>query len=58
MTRQPAEASVLMSLKVFQSVVLASTVSLTQYTIGYTPLNQSLDGSYRAIRVTVRGRAH
>jgi VWFA-related protein len=24
-----------------------------QYTIGYTPLNQSLDGSYRTIRMTV-----
>ena len=27
----------------------------TQYTIGYTPLNQSLDGSYRQIRVTAKG---
>ena len=27
----------------------------TQYTIGYTPLNQALDGSYRAIRVAARG---
>jgi Ca-activated chloride channel family protein len=27
----------------------------TQYTIGYTPLNQSLDGSYRTIRVTAKG---
>ena len=27
----------------------------TQYTIGYTPLNQSLDGSYRKIRVTAKG---
>ena len=27
-----------------------------QYTIGYTPLNQSLDGSYRRIRVTVKGQ--
>jgi VWFA-related protein len=26
-----------------------------QYTIGYTPLNQSLDGSYRTIRVMVKG---
>ena len=26
-----------------------------QYTIGYTPLNQALDGSYRKIRVTARG---
>ena len=26
-----------------------------QYTIGYTPLNQALDGSYRTIRVTVSG---
>ena len=27
----------------------------TQYTIGYTPLNQALDGSYRTIRVTAKG---
>jgi Ca-activated chloride channel homolog len=27
-----------------------------QYTLGYTPLNQALDGSYRKIRVVVRGR--
>jgi Ca-activated chloride channel family protein len=27
----------------------------TQYTIGYTPINQSLDGSYRKIRVTAQG---
>ena len=26
-----------------------------QYTLGYTPLNQALDGSYRAIQVRVRG---
>jgi VWFA-related protein len=26
-----------------------------QYTIGYTPLNQALDGSYRTIRVNVTG---
>jgi Ca-activated chloride channel homolog len=26
-----------------------------QYTIGYTPLNQALDGSYRTIRVKVAG---
>jgi Ca-activated chloride channel family protein len=26
-----------------------------QYTIAYSPLNQALDGSYRAIRVTVKG---
>jgi Ca-activated chloride channel homolog len=26
-----------------------------QYTIGYTPTNQALDGSYRAIRVETRG---
>ena len=26
-----------------------------QYTIGYTPLNQALDGSFRRIRVTARG---
>ncbi len=26
-----------------------------QYTIAYAPLNQALDGSYRAIRVTVTG---
>ena len=26
-----------------------------QYTIGYTPLDQSLDGSYRTIRVAVKG---
>jgi Ca-activated chloride channel homolog len=28
----------------------------TQYTIAYTPTNQKLDGSYRTIRVSVRGR--
>jgi len=28
----------------------------SQYTIGYTPLNQTLDGSYRSIRVAVAGR--
>src|SRR6516225_7504574 len=27
-----------------------------QYTLGYTPLNQALDGSYRAIEVRVAGR--
>ena len=27
-----------------------------QYTIGYTPLNQALDGSYRSIRVAAAGR--
>jgi len=27
----------------------------SQYTIGYSPLNQALDGSYRAIQVKVRG---
>ena len=27
-----------------------------QYTLGYTPLNQALDGSYRAIQVKVAGR--
>ena len=27
-----------------------------QYTLGYTPLNQALDGSYRAIEVKVAGR--
>jgi VWFA-related protein len=27
-----------------------------QYTLGYTPLNQALDGSYRAIEVKVTGR--
>jgi VWFA-related protein len=26
-----------------------------QYTIGYTPVNQSLDGSYRKIRIAVKG---
>jgi Ca-activated chloride channel homolog len=26
-----------------------------QYTIGYAPLNQLLDGSFRTIRVTARG---
>jgi hypothetical protein len=26
-----------------------------QYTIAYTPLNQALDGTYRAIHVTVSG---
>lgn len=26
-----------------------------QYTLGYTPLNQALDGSYRRIRVAVKG---
>jgi VWFA-related protein len=28
----------------------------SQYTIGYTPLNQTLDGTYRSIRVAVAGR--
>src|SRR5262249_2267186 len=27
-----------------------------QYTLGYTPLNQALDGSYRTIHVKVSGR--
>ena len=27
-----------------------------QYTLGYTPLNQALDGSYRTIQVKVSGR--
>jgi Ca-activated chloride channel family protein len=27
-----------------------------QYTLGYTPLNQALDGSYRAVQVKVSGR--
>ncbi|HYM26140.1 MAG TPA: VWA domain-containing protein [Vicinamibacterales bacterium] len=27
----------------------------SQYTIGYTPLNQALDGTYRRIKVTVKG---
>jgi VWFA-related protein len=27
-----------------------------QYTLAYTPLNQALDGSYRKIRVAVKGR--
>jgi hypothetical protein len=26
-----------------------------QYTLGYTPVNQALDGSYRRIRVAVKG---
>ena len=26
-----------------------------QYTIGYTPIDQALDGSFRRIRVTARG---
>jgi Ca-activated chloride channel family protein len=30
----------------------------SQYTIGYTPLNQALDGTYRAIRVAVSGSGH
>lgn len=29
-----------------------------QYTIAYAPLNQTLDGSYRTIRVTVNGPEH
>ena len=29
-----------------------------QYTIGYTPLDQALDGSYRRIRVTAKGVPH
>jgi VWFA-related protein len=29
-----------------------------QYILGYTPLNQALDGSYRAIQVKVAGREH
>ncbi len=28
----------------------------TQYTIAYTPLNQTLDGTYRSIRLTAHGR--
>ncbi|HEY3884096.1 MAG TPA: VWA domain-containing protein [Vicinamibacterales bacterium] len=30
----------------------------SQYTIAYAPLNQSMDGSYRAIRVNVAGHGH
>jgi Ca-activated chloride channel homolog len=30
----------------------------SQYTIGYTPTNQALDGSFRAIRVTADGPDH
>ncbi len=30
----------------------------SQYTIAYTPSNQTLDGSYRRIRVTVHGARH
>jgi VWFA-related protein len=30
----------------------------SQYTIGYAPTNQALDGSFRAIRVTVSGPDH
>jgi hypothetical protein len=29
-----------------------------QYTIGYAPINQALDGSYRAIHVSVSGGDH
>jgi hypothetical protein len=29
-----------------------------QYTIGYAPLNQRLDGTYRTIRVVVSGSEH
>jgi hypothetical protein len=29
-----------------------------QYTIAYAPLNQALDGTYRAIRVAVSGPEH
>lgn len=30
----------------------------SQYTLGYTPLNQALDGSYRRLRVEVRAPEH
>ena len=30
----------------------------SQYTIGYSPANQSLDGSYRKIRVVAKGPGH
>jgi VWFA-related protein len=29
-----------------------------QYTIGYVPTNPTRDGTYRAIRVLARGKAH
>jgi VWFA-related protein len=40
-----------------QSVVLDLAHQIRQqYTVGYTPINQALDGSYRTIRVEARGR--
>lgn len=37
------------------AVTLARQIR-SQYTIGYAPSNQTMDGSYRRIRVTVRGQ--
>jgi VWFA-related protein len=40
------------SLAVIDSIVLEMAHQIrSQYTIGYTPTNQALDGSYRTIRV-------
>jgi Ca-activated chloride channel family protein len=44
------------SIEAINAVVLELAHQIrSQYTIGYTPLNQALDGSYRTIRMTVAG---
>jgi hypothetical protein len=44
------------SIEQIDSVVLEmATVIRNQYTIAYTPLDQTLDGRYRTIRVKVTG---
>lgn len=44
------------SVEQIESVAIALAHQIrNQYTIAYSPLNQTLDGSYRAIHVTVRG---
>lgn len=44
------------SLEAINAVVLEMAHQIrSQYTIGYTPLNQALDGTYRSIRMTIAG---
>ncbi|MGB7219426.1 MAG: VWA domain-containing protein [Vicinamibacterales bacterium] len=44
------------SIEAINAVVLEMAHQIrSQYTIGYTPVNQALDGSYRSIKVTVAG---